>query len=171
VAGAGREATIEPRKAVCRDAVGDAQPGGGMSRRGGAALATGLIVWPMLQVRRGDASAPRPPHRPRRVGRIHHRELAAAEKHYQKGSATRPSRRKTPASLIRRRRMVAENLTVIDQAITKAPRCSRSRPAATRREGLFDAPRTKVALLQQTVELIKKCGRAISRRGRKLGRR
>ena len=51
--------------------------------------------------------------------------------------------------------MSQKNLTVIDQAITESREALRSQPAnASAQSGLFDALRTKVALLQQTVELI-----------------
>jgi hypothetical protein len=48
-----------------------------------------------------------------------------------------------------------KNLQVIDQAIDESRSALQSQPAsATVQEGLFDAMRSKVALLQQTVELI-----------------
>jgi hypothetical protein len=44
---------------------------------------------------------------------------------------------------------------VIDQAISESRAALRAQPASTNaQEGLFDALRSKVALLQQTVELI-----------------
>ena len=51
--------------------------------------------------------------------------------------------------------VLQKNLTVIDQAITESRQALRAQPSNTNaQDGLFDALRTKVALLQQTVELI-----------------
>ncbi|MFA5908311.1 MAG: zf-HC2 domain-containing protein [Vicinamibacterales bacterium] len=51
--------------------------------------------------------------------------------------------------------VLQKNLSVIDQAISESRAALRSQPASTNaQDGLFDALRTKVALLQQTVELI-----------------
>ncbi len=51
--------------------------------------------------------------------------------------------------------MLQKNLTVIDQAIGESRAALQSQPASVNAQnGLFDALRTKVALLQQTVELI-----------------
>ncbi len=84
-------------------------------------------------------------------------EFAAAEKHYQKAIddlqtiANKDTGELDPqvASVLQK------NLTVIDQAISENRAALKSQPASTNaQEGLFDALRTKVALLQQTVELI-----------------
>ncbi len=51
--------------------------------------------------------------------------------------------------------VLQKNLSVIDQAISESRAALKSQPASTNaQDGLFDALRTKVALLQQTVELI-----------------
>lgn len=51
--------------------------------------------------------------------------------------------------------VLQKNLMVIDQAISESRAALKSQPAsATAQDGLFDALKTKVALLQQTVELI-----------------
>jgi len=51
--------------------------------------------------------------------------------------------------------VLQKNLTVIDQAISESRAALKSQPASTNaQDGLFVALRTKVALLQQTVELI-----------------
>ena len=51
--------------------------------------------------------------------------------------------------------VLQKNLTVIDQAISENRAALKSQPASTNaQDGLFSALRTKVALLQQTVELI-----------------
>ena len=84
-------------------------------------------------------------------------EFAAAEKHYQKAIddlqtiANKDTGELDPqvASVLQK------NLTVIDQAITESRAALKSQPASSNAQnGLFDALRTKVALLQQTVELI-----------------
>ena len=84
-------------------------------------------------------------------------EFEAAEKHYQKAIddlqtiANKDTGELDPqvASVLQK------NLTVIDQAITESRAALKSQPASSNAQnGLFDALRTKVALLQQTVELI-----------------
>ena len=84
-------------------------------------------------------------------------EFAAAEKHYQKAIddlqtiANQDTGELDPqvASVLQK------NLTVIDQAISESRAALNSQPAsANAQDGLFDALRTKVALLQTTVELI-----------------
>ena len=51
--------------------------------------------------------------------------------------------------------VLQKNLTVIDQAISESRAALKSQPASTNaQDGLFVALKTKVALLQQTVELI-----------------
>lgn len=84
-------------------------------------------------------------------------EFEAAEKHYQKAIddlqtiANQDHGELDPqvASVLQK------NLTVIDQAISESRAALKSQPASTNaQDGLFDALRTKVALLQTTVELI-----------------
>jgi anti-sigma factor RsiW len=84
-------------------------------------------------------------------------EFEAAEKHYQKAIddlqaiANKDTGELDPqvASVLQK------NLTVIDQAITESRTALRMQPSsANAQNGLFDALRSKVALLQQTVELI-----------------
>ncbi len=84
-------------------------------------------------------------------------EFAAAEKHYQKAIddlqtiANQDTGELDPqvASVLQK------NLTVIDQAISESRAALKSQPASSNaQDGLFDALRTKVALLQTTVELI-----------------
>ena len=51
--------------------------------------------------------------------------------------------------------VLQKNLSVIDQAIAESRTALKAQPSSTNaQEGLFDALRNKVALLQQTVELI-----------------
>lgn len=84
-------------------------------------------------------------------------EFEAAEKHYQKAIddlqsiASKDTGELDPQVAA----VLQKNLTVIDQAITESRAALKSQPAnASAQSGLFDALRTKVALLQQTVELI-----------------
>lgn len=84
-------------------------------------------------------------------------EFEAAERHYQKaiddlqtiaGKETGELDPEVAAVL-------QKNLTVIDQAISESRAALKSQPAnASAQSGLFEGLRTKVALLQQTVELI-----------------
>ena len=84
-------------------------------------------------------------------------EFEAAEKHYQKAIddlqtiANKDTGELDPQVAA----VLQKNLTVIDQAITESREALRSQPSsANAQSGLFDALRSKVALLQQTVELI-----------------
>lgn len=84
-------------------------------------------------------------------------EFEAAEKHYQKAIddlqtiANKDTGELDPEVAA----VLQKNLTVIDQAISESRVALRSQPSSTNaQDGLFDALRTKVALLQQTVELI-----------------
>ena len=84
-------------------------------------------------------------------------EFEAAEKHYQKAIddlqtiANKDTGELDPQVAA----VLQKNLTVIDQAITESRDALRSQPSsANAQNGLFDALRSKVALLQQTVELI-----------------
>jgi len=84
-------------------------------------------------------------------------EFAAAEKHYQKAIddlqtiANKDTGELDPQVA----QVLQKNLTVIDQAITESRAALRSQPSsANAQSGLFEALRSKVALLQQTVELI-----------------
>ncbi len=84
-------------------------------------------------------------------------EFEAAEKHYQKAiDDLQTIANKDTGELDPQVAMVLQkNLTVIDQAITESRAALRSQPSSTNAQsGLFDALRSKVALLQQTVELI-----------------
>ena len=84
-------------------------------------------------------------------------EFAAAEQHYQKAIddlqtiANKDTGELDPEVAA----VLQKNLTVIDQAISESRLALRAQPSSTNaQDGLFDALRTKVALLQQTVELI-----------------
>ena len=84
-------------------------------------------------------------------------EFEAAEKHYQKAIddlqtiANKDTGELDPNVAA----VLQKNLSVIDQAISESRAALKSQPSsANAQSGLFDALRTKVALLQQTVELI-----------------
>jgi len=84
-------------------------------------------------------------------------EFEAAEKHYQKAIddlqsiASKDTGELDPQVAA----VLQKNLSVIDQAISENRAALKSQPASSNaQDGLFDALRTKVALLQQTVELI-----------------
>jgi anti-sigma factor RsiW len=84
-------------------------------------------------------------------------EFEAAEKHYQKAiDDLQTIANKDTGELDPQVASVLEkNLTVIDQAISESRAALQSQPASSNaQDGLFDALRTKVALLQTTVELI-----------------
>lgn len=84
-------------------------------------------------------------------------EFEAAEKHYQKAIddlqtiASKDTGELDPQVAA----VLQKNLTVIDQAISESREALKAQPAnASAQSGLFEGLRTKVALLQQTVELI-----------------
>lgn len=84
-------------------------------------------------------------------------EFEAAEQHYQKAIddlqaiASQDTGELDPQVAA----VLQKNLTLIDQAITESRTALQSQPSnAGAQSGLFDALRTKVALLQQTIELI-----------------
>ena len=122
-------------------------------------LATVIGVLPLLQSRDAgtdDAAARPAPHGGghRRIG---HRGIRG-------GRTALPEGDRRPADIANKdtgeldpqvAAVLQKNLTVIDQAISESRAALKSQPASTNaQDGLFDALRTKVALLQQTVELI-----------------
>jgi anti-sigma factor RsiW len=123
-------------------------------------LATGIGVWPLLNRAAAphDDTAPSASagDAPATVESVT-AEFEAAEKHYQKAIddlqtiANKDTGELDPQVAA----VLQKNLTVIDQAITESRDALKAQPAnQTAQSGLFDALRTKVALLQQTVELI-----------------
>lgn len=83
--------------------------------------------------------------------------FGAAEVHYQKaiGDLEAIAREGRAALDPEVAAVLQKNLTVIDQAISESRAALGAQPSsASAQAGLFDALRTKVALLQQTVELI-----------------
>ena len=84
-------------------------------------------------------------------------ELQAAEAHYDKAirELEQIARSDTGALDPQVAGVLQKNLQVIDQAIGESRAALQTQPAsADAQESLFDAMRSKVALLQQTVELI-----------------
>ncbi len=84
-------------------------------------------------------------------------ELEAAEQHYDKAiqGLEQIARSDSDALDPQVAGVLQKNLQVIDQAIGESRAALQSQPAsAEAQESLFDAMRSKVALLQQTVELI-----------------
>ena len=122
-------------------------------------LATTIGLWPLLN--RGaapshDAATVTEPVSEVTVESVT-AEFEAAERHYQKAIddlqtiANKDTGELDPQVAA----VLNKNLTVIDQAITESRAALKAQPSSTNaQEGLFDALRSKVALLQQTVELI-----------------
>lgn len=84
-------------------------------------------------------------------------EFEAAEQHYQKAITDLETIAKQDTGELDPQvaAVLQKNLAVIDQAIGESRAALQSQPSNdTAQEGLFDALQTKVALLQQTVELI-----------------
>lgn len=84
-------------------------------------------------------------------------DLQAAEAHYERAIAglEQIARSETGVLDPQVASVLQKNLQVVDQAIDESRAALRTQPAsATAQEGLFDAMRAKVSLLQQTVELI-----------------
>ncbi|MEZ5283419.1 MAG: zf-HC2 domain-containing protein [Vicinamibacterales bacterium] len=84
-------------------------------------------------------------------------DLRAAEAHYDKAiqGLEQIARNDTGELEPQVAAVLQKNLLVVDQAIDESRAALRSEPgSATAQDGLFEAMRAKVALLQQTVELI-----------------
>jgi Putative zinc-finger len=84
-------------------------------------------------------------------------DLQAAEQHYDRAiqGLEQIARSETAELDPQVAAVLQKNLQVVDQAIDESRAALKTQPAsATAQEGLFEAMRTKVALLQQTVELI-----------------
>lgn len=84
-------------------------------------------------------------------------EFEAAEQHYQKAITDLETIAKQDTGELDPQvaAVLQKNLAVIDQAIGESRAALQSQPSSdTAQDGLFDALRTKIALLQQTVELI-----------------
>ena len=122
-------------------------------------LATLIGVWPLLhrdQATAGEAAAP-PGAAPDVTVESITAEFEAAERHYQKAITALETiaRRDTGELDPQVAAVLQKNLTVIDQAINESRAALQSQPSsANAQDGLFDALKSKVALLQQTVEII-----------------
>ncbi len=84
-------------------------------------------------------------------------DLQAAESHYEKAIAGLEQIARSDTEILEPQvaAVLRKNLQVLDQAIDESRAALRVEPAsAPAQDGLFDAMRTKLALLQQTVELI-----------------
>lgn len=84
-------------------------------------------------------------------------DLQAAESHYEKAIAGLEQIARSDTEMLEPQvaAVLRKNLQVLDQAIDESRAALRVEPAsAPAQDGLFDAMRTKLALLQQTVELI-----------------
>lgn len=84
-------------------------------------------------------------------------DLEAAEAHYDKAIQGLEEIARTDSNVLDPQvaSVLQKNLHVIDQAIGESRAALKTQPASTEvQDGLFDAMRSKVALLQQTVELI-----------------
>jgi len=84
-------------------------------------------------------------------------DLAAAEQHYDRAiqGLEQIARSDTNDLDPQVAAVLQKNLQVVDQAIDESRAALKAQPTSTTvQEGLFEAMRTKVALLQQTVELI-----------------
>lgn len=84
-------------------------------------------------------------------------DLQAAEQHYDRAiqGLERIARSDSAELDPQIAAVLQKNLQVVDQAIDESRAALKTQPASsTAQEGLFEAMRTKVALLQQTVELI-----------------
>lgn len=84
-------------------------------------------------------------------------DLEAAEQHYDRAIQGLEQIAKSDTAELDPQvaAVLQKNLQVVDQAIDESRAALKTQPSsATAQEGLFEAMRTKVALLQQTVELI-----------------
>jgi anti-sigma factor RsiW len=84
-------------------------------------------------------------------------DLQAAESHYDRAIRGLEQIAKTESGELDPQvaAVLQKNLQVVDQAIDESRAALKTQPASSRaQDGLFEAMRTKVALLQQTVELI-----------------
>lgn len=122
-------------------------------------LATGIGIYSVRQPvdRHEDASAAGAPTDPGEVVASVQAELQAAEEHYDKAIQGLEQIARTESGALDPQvaAVLQKNLQVIDQAIGESRAALQQQPASTdAQDSLFDAMRSKVALLQQTVELI-----------------
>ena len=132
----------------------------GLTAAAALIVATITGVMPLLN-RRGPASptATNGPAEPSTAALVDSVEadLSAAEAHYEKAiqGLEQIAKRDTDTLDPQVAAVLQKNLQVIDQAIGESRVALRSQPSSMRaQDSLFEAMRNKVALLQQTVELI-----------------
>lgn len=120
-------------------------------------VATTLGVLPLLrQATAPDAGGEPPSDQAALVDSVQ-ADLEAAEQHYDRAiqGLELIARSDTGELDPQVAAVLQKNLEVVDQAIDESRAALKTQPAsAAAQEGLFEAMRTKVALLQQTVELI-----------------
>lgn len=120
-------------------------------------IATTLGLAPLFRPSAGpDAGASSAPDRAALVDSVQ-ADLEAAEQHYDRAiqGLEQIARSETGDLDPQVAAVLQKNLQVVDQAIDESRAALKTQPAsAPAQEGLFEAMRTKVALLQQTVELI-----------------
>jgi len=119
-------------------------------------LATVIGLLPLLQRRDDGGQVAQQPESPELVESVQ-ADLQAAEAHYQKAIDGLEAIARSESGELDPQvaAVLQKNLQVIDQAIGESRAALQTQPASTDvQEGLFEAMRTKVALLQQTVELI-----------------
>lgn len=119
-------------------------------------LATLIGLLPLMQRRNDEAQVAQLPENQELVESVQ-ADLQAAEAHYEKAIQGLETIARTEGGELDPQvaAVIQKNLQVIDQAIGESRAALKTQPASTDvQEGLFEAMRTKVALLQQTVELI-----------------
>lgn len=121
-------------------------------------LATIVGLMPLLQRRdTADTVAQQPVVEGHELVDSVQADLQAAEAHYEKAISGLEEIARTEGGALEPQvaAVFQKNLQVIDQAIGESREALKAQPASTEvQDGLFDSMRTKVALLQQTVELI-----------------
>lgn len=120
-------------------------------------MATAIGVWSVLPPAESPASAVENATDPDELVASIEADLQAAEAHYDKAIQGLEQIARTGNDALDPgvATVLEKNLRVIDQAIDESRAAVRSQPtSADAQESLFDAMRNKVALLQQTVELI-----------------
>jgi anti-sigma factor RsiW len=121
-------------------------------------LATALGIWSLWRPAQPPSAADRDTDiAPEELVASVEADLQAAEAHYEKAiqGLEQIARSDNDALDPAVAAVLQKNLQVIDQAIGESRAAIRSQPtSANAQESLFDAMRNKVALLQQTVELI-----------------
>ncbi len=119
-------------------------------------LATIVGLLPLLQRRDDGGQVAQQPESQELVESVQ-ADLQAAEGHYEKAIQGLEAIARSDSGELDPQvaAVFQKNLQVIDQAIDESREALKTQPASTDvQEGLFEAMRTKVALLQQTVELI-----------------